>query len=370
VRELTLSPFTLKAGSRIEVVDNCRSKRTATDALFYTVSNAHYFAGTVATLSSIRTFHPQSEIWVFADTREPFNETQWAHLRSLPNVHCVAPDQFHIGRVREAWQLKAHAAHHVAALHEGVLVQVDSDAVLCSPLHDLFEEAYHRRLPAGGKDGAGAYYSRAEYAPYHALCGSVRVDNDAFNANYISTSILILPVPALRDTIALWSRAVDEAVFGPETQERKVYAGHGDQGVLNAILYFKGLTPIALQNELLSEHWTHGQTEIEWREGKFWNGSQPQRAFHSVGDVPKFWEPEYVSYVEEHPVLRVVYAYWLYQLCVGPCGVLRLGIPTRAGLDRAALFPTVSHDLREVYLHFDEDIRDTFRKRFALKVDE
>jgi hypothetical protein len=362
--------FEQSEGSRIEIAGACRSKPSATAALFYTVSNAHYFAGTIATLSSIRTFHPHSEIWVFADTRQPLHETQRAHLRSLPNVHCVPAEQFQIGMVREAWQLKAHAAHYLAERHQGVLVQVDSDALLCSPLHDLLEEACFRCLPAGGRDGEGAHYNRAEYAPYHALCGSVPADNDAFNANYISTSILILPVPAVRDILVLWSRAVDEAAFGPDTQERKVYAGHGDQGVLNAILYFKGVTPIALPNELLSEHWTHGQTEVDLRDGTFWNGDRPQRAFHSVGDGPKFWEPEYPRYVEEHPVLRPVYAYWLYQLCEGPCGILPPGARTRAGLDRAALFPTIPHDLREVYLHLSQDIRGTFRKGFALKVHE
>lgn len=337
---------------------NGDSPHAAIDAIFYTVSNAHYFAGTVATLSSIRTFHPGNEIWVFCETRELLGELQLAHLRSLPKVHCVTADQFQVGTIREAWQLKAHAAHFLAQRHEGVLVQVDSDAVLCSSLDDIIDEAHSRGVPAGGKDGAGMRYDRAKYAPYHALCGLASKQNDDFNPHYTSTSILILPLPAVRDIVALWSRAVDEATWGPETQERKIYGGHGDQGVLNAILHFKGIIPLTLPNELISEHWTHGQSRIRFREGKFWNGEKAQMAFHSVSDAPKFWESAYLSYVEKNPALREVYLYWLYQLFDGPCGVLRGASWEKFLRDRTALFPTISHDLCAVYFRRrDQDDR-------------
>ena len=317
--------------------------------VFYTVTNARYYPCTIATLSSIRTFHPMSPIWVFGECREPLRAEQLDHLRSLPNVHYLAAADVPMGRVKEGWQMKAHAAHLLATQYGGTLIHVDSDVVLCANFEALAAQAAERGLPGGGKDGAGAPYPLKEYEPYYALTASKRDRQDYFNARYISSSVLLLPIQPLADILPLWSAGVDDAEFGPPARERKIYAGFGDQGVLNAILFFKGITPLELENDSVSEHWTHGHKPVAFREGGFWKGESRQLAFHSVGEAPKFWTADYTRYAGSHPNLEPVYLYWLFQLFDGPCGLLTAnstqGLKRKAG----ALFPKESPDLLGEY---------------------
>jgi hypothetical protein len=316
---------------------------------FYTVTNRSYYPGTIATISSIRTFHPKSPIWVVAECRAPLTAEQIEHLRALPGVHFLKATDIPIGRVKEGWQMKAHAAHFLSTQFAGVLVQVDSDAVLCTNLEPLASEALERGVPVGGKDGAGAAYALKEYSPYYALCDSQLSPGDHFNAHYISSCVLLLPTKALAAIFPLWTIGVDEARFGPPARERKIYEGFGDQGVLNAILFFKGITPLTRDNETISEHWTHGRSPVEFRAGCFWNGDRQQLAFHSVGDAPKFWTAGYRDYVSSRPNLKEVYLYWLFQLFDGPCGLLATHTWQQAERQRRTLFPEDGPNLFEEY---------------------
>jgi len=289
---------------------------------FYTVTNRNYFAGTVAALSSIRAFHPEAAILVFAESRSPLAPEQVAHLRSIPRLTYFPAEEAAFGAIREAWQLKAHGARQIAETFEGVLIHVDSDAVLCASLEEVAAQAWRAGVAAGGKDGTGPVYEAAHYHPYPPLCGRSG-DGSGANPHYISSSILFLPLPQMKEVVRLWSIAVDEACFGPQPRERQKYAGHGDQGVLNALLFFQGLTPLVLDNESLSEHWVHGAKPVRFSEGRFWKDSVPQLAFHSVGHAPKFWTRGYGKLARENGNLSEVYLYWLYLLFDGPCGFLR-----------------------------------------------
>jgi len=291
--------------------------------VFYTVTNNRYYAGTVATLSSIRRFYRDEPIWVFPECRNSLTKAQSEHLRSLENVRLVPAAELTVGEVKEAWQMKAHSACFLAGMGAECIIQVDSDAVLCARLDGIVEQVTSQRLPAGGKDGNDKTYDLVKHAPYYDLCQTTAKDLRATTLPYISTSILFLPVPEIDEILQLWSKGVDEAEFGPKERKRRLYTGYSDQGIFNAILYFKGITPIVLDNNLVSQHWVHGRDKIESRNGEFWNNGKPQIAFHSVGHAPKFWMPQYVDFMAKSGNLEAVYQYWLSNLFDGPCGLLR-----------------------------------------------
>jgi len=313
--------------------------------VFYTVTNSRYYPGTIAALSSIRGFHPESPIWIFSETRRPLTRAQIGHLASLSDVHYVSPSEISVGSVKEAWQLKAHAARFLSGHGADCVIQVDSDAILCSSLAVLAEEAIRRKAPAGGQDGKERRYDAPAYAPYYVLCGVEPFVAPQHSSPYISTSILFLPLPDLAEILDLWSRAVDEAEFGPKNRPVRIYAGYSDQGVFNALLHFKGVAPLVLDNDLLSQHWVHGKHKMEISEGAFWNNGRRQIAFHSVNKSPKFWTPDYPKYIAASGNLEEVYRYWLWLLFEGPCGLLR-GVGEEALIrDRADYFPGLAHDL-------------------------
>lgn len=219
--------------------------------------------------------------------------------------------------------MKAHSAAFLAGQQDcRCIVQVDSDAVLCARPDDIVEQVIAQGLPAGGKDGNGEKYDHAKYSPYYELCQTAPEDRRATMTPYVSTSVFFLPVPEMNAILKLWSTGVDEAHFGPKERPRKLYAGYSDQGILNAIFYFKGITPIVLDNALVSQHWIHGRDKIELKDGEFWNNGKRQIAFHSVGQSPKFWTAPYVDYVAKSGNLTDVYRYWLSNLFDGPCGLL------------------------------------------------
>jgi hypothetical protein len=317
---------------------------------FYTVTNNRYYAGTIATLSSIRRFYREEPIWVFTEWRHPLTRAQSEHLRALPNVRLVVSKEVPIGTIKEAWQMKAHSAAFLAERQEcRCLVQVDSDAVLCAPLDHIVEPVMAQGLPAGGKDGNGEKYDHPKYSPYYELCKTAPEDRRATMTPYVSTSVFFLPLPQMNAILKLWSTGVDEAQFGPKERLRKLYAGYSDQGILNAIFYFKGITPIVLDNNLVSQHWIHGRDKIELKDGAFWNAGKRQIAFHSVGQSPKFWTAPYIDYVAKSGNLTDVYHYWLSNLFDGPCGLLNTTPLLRIEQMQNDYFPgvTTPHLVRE-----------------------
>jgi len=332
--------------------------------IFYTVTNNRYFAGTVATLSSIRRFYPDDPIWVFPEGRHLLTGAQCEHLHGLENVHVVPAAEMTVGQIKEAWQMKAHSACFLAGKDCRCIIQVDSDAVLCARLDSIVEQVTAQGLAAGGTDGYGMRYDLIKYAPYYDLCQTTEKDLRAGPLPYISTSLLFLPMPEISGLLPLWSQGVDEAEFGPKERPRRVYAGYSDQGIFNAILYFKGITPIALDNNLVSQHWVHGRDQIEMKSGEFWNNGKQQIAFHSVGYAPKFWAPQYVEFVAKSGNLDDVYRYWLSNLFDGPCGLLKTTFLSLLEQRQAEYFPggAAAHlflEYRARNLGVDESMADS-----------
>lgn len=330
---------------------NCvTSLKHSSQLVFFTITNQNYFPGTIATLSSIRTFHPQNPIYVVSESRAPLTAEQIRHLRSFTGVFYLSAAELSIGSIREAWQMKAHVACYLARQYSEVIVQVDSDAVLCARVDELAAEATAREVPVGGQDGNGVTYPYPEYAPYQSLCGVNFGPKSCINPNYVSSSVLILPVKPLAAIFPLWSLAVDQGNFGPGWQKEKLYAGRGDQGVLNAILFFKGIAPHVIDNEIISEHWTHGRHPVTYHDGRFWNKGRQQIAFHSVGKAPKFWTADYRDFVAQNPHLRLVYSYWLFLLFEGSCGLLSRKTVAELQTQYRLLFPGACPELLTEYL--------------------
>jgi hypothetical protein len=157
--------------------------------VFYTVTNSRYWAGTVATLSSIRRFYPDDPVWVIPESRHALTSEQQAHLRCLPIIHVVESAKLGVGVVHEAWQSKAHAAAFLSRHYAGtsdVLIHLDSDLVLAHDLDAVVDRVVETGRPAGGKDGRGVTYEPAEYAPYLSLCGPERSHCDPVrNSNHL-----------------------------------------------------------------------------------------------------------------------------------------------------------------------------------------
>ena len=282
-------------------------------AAFLTVTDEEYFAGTLAAVSSVRLFHPDRPVHVVANPKKALRPPQREHLESLRGVvvhdaaEVAGPDR-HVN----GWELKAYLAERLAADHD-VLVGFDSDLVLCGSVDDVVERCHDEQVWQGGRDGDGMRYG-VEYSVYG-------MKTPAANPVYISTSLYTVPCTgANRRVLGRWSSCCSEAVFNG----RGPHPGHGDQGVLNALLYAEGKTAetVPLENALWSQHKRYWRSHFVLDEsGRFVNqssGGLVQRAFHSV-DGPKFWDRAHREHVlHEHGAQTWPYVWFLAMLWFGP----------------------------------------------------
>jgi hypothetical protein len=124
-----------------------------------------------------------------------------------------------------------------------------------------------------------------------------------------------------RAALRKWAESCNQAEFG---QRGGSYPGHGDQGVLNAVLYAErgGAGVRMLENSLWSQHWCYWETPLRLERGRLINevtGSS-QRALH-CGGTEKFWSREHFQKVEESGCCVVNYAWYLSLLWFGACRV-------------------------------------------------
>jgi len=305
--------------------------------VFYTVTNKPYFLGTVATINSVMHLHKYPTIWVISSANDPLSKEQENFIKNLPNIKYTTINNLDIGRHRNSWETKAHACFYLQKYYQGnhaCIVHLDSDLILCSQVHDLCTFALDYNTLIGGKDGEGENYTYAEYKPYFDLCNSKLPRVDHKNKLYMSTSLFAMPVNnKFQEISKLWSEAVDHGKFGPS--KTKLYKGHGDQGILNPIIFYKNIRPILIDNEVISEHWIHGNKKIKFFQNKFVKDGKTQIASHSVGSSPKFWADAYYdvnrnSVNKKHKKnvadgnLDVIYSYWLWLLYYGPVGLMTL----------------------------------------------
>jgi hypothetical protein len=281
---------------------------------FVTITDHEFFPGTMATVSSILEHHPEAEVFVVINEKRPLTIPQASCLARDARVRLVDSSRFAIeGRYIEAWELKAYAAHDLAEGYD-VVVGIDSDCILCSNVQEEIRTCFETGAFLGGQDGDGKTYDDS-YAPYG-------IATPAQNARYMSTSLYFCAVTdSNRCILKRWAECCNFAVFNG----RGPYPGHGDQGVLNAVLFAEnaGENVQLLENHLWSQHWTYWSTVIDYRDGHFINRSaedRRQRAFHSSGPDQKFWQKEHVDRVlSTHPFQTYPYAWFLAMLWFGPC---------------------------------------------------
>lgn len=293
---------------------------------FVTVSDMVFFPGTLATVNSILRYHPNDTIYVISsgEYNEPLSDIQIELLEKVGVIVLNHEDFYEDGRVPGAWQLKAYSMYDIAKSAKSntdVFIGIDSDAVLCSNIGDIIKKCSKDGKFRGGKDGNGVVYD-SSYSPYGF---NVPCKNDS----YMSTSMYVFT--ATEENIKIledWANCCNEACFGP--QEEKVYPGHGDQGVLNAVIYknFPDQGKVeTLENKIFSQHWTYASDIIDYQDENFINVSfnkEKMRMFHSSCST-KWWLGNHNKKAQEEFINQVYpYAYFLYLVFFGEASSLRI----------------------------------------------
>jgi len=280
---------------------------------FMTVTDQVFFPGTVATVNSILRFHPEATIYVVVNHNLPLTAPQVKCLRASDQVRLVDSRELERpGRHINAWELKAYAASDLLSSND-VLIGIDSDCLLCSSIEDEILECHASGGLAGGADGDGTHYD-ASYAPYG-------MPTPSRNPKYMSTSLFFVAnTPENQAVLERWASCCSSAVFnntGP-------HPGHGDQGVLNAVMFALKATDriTLLENRLWSQHWVYWDSIIDFRDGAFVNisaGGKGQRSFH-CGGAEKFWAKEHRDrVVSSHALQTYPYVWFLTMFWFGPC---------------------------------------------------
>jgi hypothetical protein len=277
---------------------------------FITVTDYNFFPGTLATVSSVLEHQREADVIVVFNEKNPLSEAQAGSLRRLDRVRLLPSSEFaREGRYINAWELKAYAAHDLAGRYE-VIVGIDSDCLLCGDVDDKIVRCTETGGFLGGRDGDGRDYD-----------GTFQVygfATPAWNPRYMSTSLYFCATtPANRQILKRWADCCSAAEFNGQGP----YSGHGDQGVLNAVLFAENATGRVelLDNRLWSQHGVYWQSTIVPRGGTFTNLSADgarQRSFH-CGGSEKFWAREHAERVVRERAGLYPYAWFLAMLWFG-----------------------------------------------------
>jgi hypothetical protein len=319
---------------------------------FITVTDYEFFPGTLATVSSILEFQPDAGIFVINNKKRALTAPQADCLCRDSRVRLLDSARFAAGgRYINPWELKAYAAHDLAEGHD-VIVGIDSDCLLCSNVDAEIRSCFETGGFLGGKDGSGV-----EYDDSYRIYG---ISTPARNPRYMSTSLFFCAVtPANQQILRKWAECCAAAVFNGKGP----YPGHGDQGVLNAVLFSENATGRVqlLDNWLWSQHWVYWDSIIHYCGGTFLNRSAQgwkQRAFH-CGGAEKFWSKEHSELVLGSRSLQTYpYAWFLTMLWFGPC--------RNWSVDPVQYLPPSSHHLVNDLVHFLPQIFQIYPRALAI----
>lgn len=254
---------------------------------FVTVSDFRFWPGTVAACNSIR--HCQGDrcdiIVINSNVRARGLTTEQQAILSKRNIVVRGAQSFAKGdRKLGAWELKAYGCLEVARCGKyDVVIGIDSDCILCSDVNDVVHECSITKCFAGGRD-RNQYYDES-----FSIYG---IEGGTTNRRYMSTSLYFCPLSEgnLR-ILDRWAACCAASMFGGTGE----YPGHGDQGVLNAVMAGEGCRArvTLLENRIWSQHWTYWRDEVDYDSlsdgmlNRSFGGRQ--RAFHSGGTY-KFWD--------------------------------------------------------------------------------
>jgi hypothetical protein len=283
--------------------------------LFLTVTDKNFFIGTLASVNSILQYHPEADIAIIdynSGSPEGLNEHQKLLFSQKSNIKIYDRDYFNKeNRVVGGWQYKTYAmADLMNEDNHDILIGIDSDCCIVSNLNDVIGKCLSDGKMRGGQDGTGPYYDKS-YEPYG-------FEINVQNRKYMSTSLYFVPKNDINKLI-LDDSAIftNSAVYGP--QQDKKYAGHGDQGVLNATIYkhTKSENVELLTNEIWSMHWTYDQTIVVYENDRLINRTfknEPMRSFHSPS-MGKIWTK---GYSEKDPINQQwIYAHFVNYALLG-----------------------------------------------------
>jgi predicted O-methyltransferase YrrM len=282
--------------------------------VWLTISDRHFFPGTLALVNSIEHYHPGATIAVISsgEFNDPLTKPQigllnGSNIRFFQHSCFAGPT-----RILGAWQLKAYGAYDLSKEYD-MIIFADSDAVLCDSIEDVIEHCFADGKIRGGQIGDGITYG-SEYSAY-GFATPARSDK------YLATSLCFVPVnEANVGILKEWASACDQAFFGP--QKDKVYAGRGDQAVLNAVIYkhTQATNVELLPNNLFSQHGVSRADVIDCAEAQLINrsfGNQKMRSLHS-GRSRRFWSAKHsASLPIEGQNQTWSYAHWLTMLWFG-----------------------------------------------------
>lgn len=314
--------------------------------LAYTVSDRSFFAGTLAAVNSFlhynRGLNADVVVVSSGEYNEPLSPQQIEMLTKAGARVMLHTDFAAENRVLGAWQLKAYVPADLANLYD-LIIGFDSDLVFCSSVLDIVGESLSTGLIMGGKDGDGVIYDE-RYSSYG-------ITPDPKKTPYMSTSCYFLPVTEVtRKILRLWADRTNTAVYGP--QKEKQFAGHGDQGVLNATIYAETLHANVrlLDNNTWSQHWVFETDVVEWDGTCLFNYStkEKMRATH-CGGSSKFWTKGCSEKRETTGgSQRWLYAHFLRMLFLnGPVW----------DKDPALVIPNNQHHLLSDFIHYHQLVR-------------
>src|SRR5437870_4889419 len=105
--------------------------------VFITVTDAHFFPGTVATINSVLHFHPEASVVAVNNhiQKAGLGAAQSALLKNNGVTIVEATELKRSGRKLAAWELKAYASSDLTDGYD-LLAGIDSDCVLCGPVND------------------------------------------------------------------------------------------------------------------------------------------------------------------------------------------------------------------------------------------
>ena len=299
-------------------------------SLFLTVSDRSFFPGTLSAINSLL-HHVDGDYEIVVVNSTAFtmslSEAQVEALESHPKVSVLEGDDLSFTETYPIetlgpWQLKAYAAHHLTRNRDDLdlLVGFDSDLFFARDISPTMKRAVDEGKFMGGKDGEGPHQYGPEYAPYGFRECPTTTDR------YMSASCYFCPLTKdNREILDHWASKTTKACYGPQAEQ--IYAGHGDQGVLNAVIHtmneHKGVS--VLDNRTWSQHWTFEDDILVWDEGELLNysaqtlGGKPS-VMNTVhcGGSDKFWSKAHsMKRMEGGVNQRWAYALWLRFLFFG-----------------------------------------------------
>jgi hypothetical protein len=280
---------------------------------FLTVTDRDFFPGTLATVNSVLHLQPNADVFAVQDENRSLTDAQARLLQDHSRVSLQGSSRFQApGRHMGPWELKAYAAYDLCADYD-VIIGIDSDCLLCSNVDAEIRQCHASGGFLGGRDGDGADYDDG-YRAYGIV-------PPARNSRYMSTSLYFCAVNEInRGLLKRWAECCSRAIFngtGP-------HAGHGDQGVLNALLFAHNCSATVelLENALWSQHWIYWTSIIGYDGSGFRNwsaGGQLQRSFH-CGGAEKFWARQHRDRVIDGNALQAyAYVWFLAMLWFGEC---------------------------------------------------